>query len=93
MICEEIIKGEKGYLCGTPQGVYACSECDESGKNCENCIPIPKPEYTPNPREYSGVEEIGEYEYQGIMDIIKDKNFLIGFGAGLLVGFLFFGRK
>ena len=93
MICEEIVKGEKGYLCGQNNGIYACENCNEETKECHKCLLIPIPTKVRNEStQYAGVSE-----YDGLVDTIKsyltDKKFLTGVGVGLLLGVFLFGRK
>ena len=87
MKCNELVKGETGYLCGSTNMVYACSDCDETTRECKNCIPIPRiqPQYH---REYGDMQN----SYDGIMSYVTDKKFLLGVATGLLIGMVLFRK-
>jgi len=43
MLCNEVVKGEQGYLCGYQDKVFVCKQCN--GNQCEGCEELPKPQF------------------------------------------------
>ena len=92
MRCKEIVKGEASYLCGDNLSLYACETCNETTKECQNCIAIPLP--SKPKKQYSGIG-YGEYSGLGldtVLSFVKDKKFLVGFGLGIVAGMFLFKK-
>jgi|GEM_PF-4175881 len=90
MLCNEVVKGEQGYLCGYQDKVFVCKQCN--GNQCEGCEELPKPQFI-QPQSYQGMEDYEGFNLGAITNWIKDKKFLAGVGVGLAIGFFFFRKK
>ena len=96
MLCKDIVKGQKGYLCASSGGIYACEECKEDTKECNKCVLVP----VPKPQQYGYYSIYGQdtqtQQQKGlidtVMEYVKDKRFLIGLAVGVGIGMFLFKR-